>query len=1041
MSGQYHDPGNAEDLSTQQLHPAHRLEQGLLLANRFRIISQLGAGSQASVYAAHDTLLEVDVALKLIPDASADPISMQAIRNEVVLARKLQHSNIVRVHDVFADDSYVFFTMAYVQGMPLYERLLQPLSRQEYSRWGLQLLKALEACHSAGVTHGDVKPDNILIDKDNNLQLIDFGIGRTVATQRDMQTSGHEKYSAPEIVHSGTPTDTSDTFSAGKVLQDMLDAVSFSQFSLSDTVWRRKQYKLIDALTQDSPTSRPDIPRAAELFQRAPSVRLYTVIAASIAAISIALIGMLFLVLQDNQPPRLPERTVQIAIVHDPAFPLLSTMQDMLKYPLLTEPKTALIDQDQASRYIDNLSLAPWENANDRSDFAATLGADIVLVLDASPTDNDAYLLRANALLMPANTPLVDVTQTVNSSTMANDVYHFGDTVIKALFSAMKVDRSEPDMRFLSTLSTVSSDNPSVPVKRIQLQYPEYPGGWLTGAQQALEQGNILKAREQLDVLFALEPESDYWHLQGQLVRAQLNDDLPLAQQAINRLVEHYPDRPQLLATRADIHQWANNSQAAIADYQAALALSPQNGQLWFELARLEIINGDIEHAIDGPLTKALVAFRKAGDEEGEALVLNAFGVAHLRLADYAVAQRYFTDALALRSAKDYPFDRATTLANRANVAAINGDYTLAEEALNEASALLESLGNKARQAHVLDTLGFLFEEQGRYRQALEYYKRGLDIRIQEDDTTKQAESMSNVAYMHFLTGDFSLAEIYWQQAVNQFSTLNDQAHLLRSYQNLAQLSLVKGDNNAARRHLNQVADSLSPEQSQEKMYNDMLLSYLSFSEGRREEAQQRIARARTVAEETGDTRAWVEMVLWQAEICLLIADWSCLKSHINELEAQVTTQMIEASAVLAWLRTAYAAEQAPLPDPAQHELLSSLDNMSIPVVTELKIRLDLLHRLYDIPPLELIKQLANKVAPRFYQAYLQYHYLLALNGESLDVLSQQLAAHPDYWRNHLYYQPLEGESAQKLKQELLDAWLSQLTESQALQYQQTYID
>lgn len=1044
MTGQSHSSENADELSTQQLHSAHRLAANALLAGRFRVISQLGAGSQASVYAAHDTLLEVDVALKLIDGTPTDPQHLQAVRNEVVLARKLQHPNIVRVHDVFADDDHVFFTMAYVDGVPLYERLLQPISRTHYRRWSEQLLDALQACHQAGVRHGDIKPDNILIDNDDNLLLIDFGIGRAAQSSGDTQTSGHAAYSAPEVIQTGTPTATSDTYSAGKVLADMLAAVASARFSLSDTLWHRRQQRLIGKLTQHNPAARPDVAEAAGTLRNTPSPRLFSIVAAGAIAVLLVLATVFVLRQPGPETPVLPDRPLQVVMVHDPAFPLLGTMADILYGPLATEPAIAIISPEQATRLVENLAIQPWEISTERADMAAALGADVVVVLDAVATGSRAYLMRGAARLMPADKTLVDVTHEVQTATMNADIQQFAEKLVAALYTELAVDAPQPSLDYMAALR--SADSQSAPdlastVAALQQEYPDYPGGWLEGAQLALEENNLVRAREYLDVLFSLQPDSDYWHLQGQLLRAQMNDDLALAQQAANTLVAQYPNRPRLLATRAAIHEWAGNSEQAMADYQQALTLSPHNGQYWFELARLEIINGDIEYAIDEPLTKALVAFRKAGDSQGEGLVLNAFGVAHLRLSDYAVAQRYFTDALAIRDADTNPSDRATTLANLANVAAINGEFSVAEDALSEASSLLQAIGDKPRQAHVLDTLGFLYEERGRYQKALGFYKRGLDIRVQEDDNAKQAESMSNVAYMHFLTGDFSLAEIYWQQAINQFEKLNDQAHLLRTWQNMAQLSLVKGDNRAARRLLSRVADALTPEQSQEQMYNSLLFSYLHFNEGRLPDAREHMQNARKLADDSNDTRAWVAITLWQTEMCVMTADWQCVEAQLPRLQQEVTAEMLEAYAVLGWLTTAYRMETAAPDQASLEEYLATLNSLSIPVATELQIKLDLLERNPDLAATAAMQGVGDKVAPRFYQAYLQWLYLQALTGSQQDTLAQQLAAHPDYWRNHLYYQAVGADEGQARHQQLTERWLGQLSENQAEQYRQTYLE
>ena len=89
------------------------------LDNRFQIVEQLGSGAQATVFSAIDELLDVKVALKVIEGGASDPVKMQTIRNEVNIARQLQHPNIIRVHDVFSDGDTAFFTMAFIEGTEL----------------------------------------------------------------------------------------------------------------------------------------------------------------------------------------------------------------------------------------------------------------------------------------------------------------------------------------------------------------------------------------------------------------------------------------------------------------------------------------------------------------------------------------------------------------------------------------------------------------------------------------------------------------------------------------------------------------------------------------------------------------------------------------------------------------------------------------------------------------------------------------------------------------------------------------------------------
>ncbi|WP_232365073.1 tetratricopeptide repeat protein [Salinimonas marina] len=421
--------------------------------------------------------------------------------------------------------------------------------------------------------------------------------------------------------------------------------------------------------------------------------------------------------------------------------------------------------------------------------------------------------------------------------------------------------------------------------------------------------------------------------------------------------------------------------------------------------------------------------------------MLNAFGIAHLRLAEYEQAQRYFEDALTLRSAQTQPDERAKTLANLAIVGIIQGSFDEAEDSLQEARTLVEAQRDQAEQAHIMDTFGFLYEEQGRYPTALKYYKHGLDLRVQMSDTQLQPESMSNVAYMHFLIGDIALAEIYWQQALSLFTRNNDQSHQLRTQQNLIHLKLMKGDNTAASRELGELTQSLSPELGQERLYQHLLLSYLHFAKGSLQESIKHTEAAQSLAQQAEDPKAQLESSLWMGEICLRTADWPCLEQKLTQLSTQVDRTSSEQQMVYRWLKLAHAFHQGERVNESHPGYLALVNTTNMPIHVELKILLDIQER-FELSAQSLAMQKADQLhRPVFYQTHLQWLYLKAREGDeqSLARLEQQLAVHPDYWRNHLYYSVVPASSEQQ--QTLLSQWLQELPEEQIQTYQETYLE
>ncbi|OJF70929.1 serine/threonine protein kinase [Alteromonas sp. V450] len=1032
-------------LKTEALSLQTSFAINTLLSSRFRITEQLGAGAQGAVYCAKDELLGVDVALKIIEGGAQDPLKIQSIRNEVNIARQLQHPNIIRVHDVFTDGPHAFFTMAYVDGEPLFQRLQRPVSPAEYECWQQQLVESLLACKAVGIKHGDIKPDNVLIDHEGNVRLIDFGIGQDSAPQ--IQTSGHQHYTAPEIVQTGNASESSDTYSLGKVLEDILASVETSKLSVTHIFWHKKQRSLINQLTHRMPNQRLDL-ASITTHNDAQNSLVARLTPSGIAATFLALVIVASVVYAffTTSAARLPaDKPVQLVILTAPKYPLLDTINTLLRYPLSTHPNLVLDNSNETSTLIDNLGLTPFENSNQRTDLAAMLAADSVMLIDATPLDSTAYMLQATVLSMPSNLSVFTVTHSINTNTLSEDLDSFANKLINALFNAIGNDISPPDLRYLEALDNAWQQGKQLKnedtIDAIIAATPDYPGGWVAKSQLALQQGDFDTARNAIETLKTLPNLSQYWRLQGELIRAELNNDLALAQQAINALVDQYPDRPDLLATRAGIFQWAGEDAKAMEDYRSALSLRPNNGQLWFELARLQIINGQIDVATSESLTRALVAFRQAKDQIGESLVLNAFGIAYLRTADNATAARYFNEALALRDAKTQPSERAKTLANIAIATSLIGDYDTAESSLQEAIILLHDLGDLAQEAHVSDTLGFMFEERGQYVQALTHYKHGLDLRVQLNDKVLQPQSMSNVAYTHFLIGDISLAEIYWQQAKSLFELNGDTSHLMRTYQHLAQLSLVKGDNNATTRYLSLVESHNDVLHSQEKIYNHLLYSFLNFANGNLQKAIEHMTKAEAIAKATDDARGEIEAMLWKGEICLLTADWPCLAQSIASVEPMVMPEYHEQRAVLKWLTVALKHHDGTLSSSDSSFYQSLVEDANIPVMTEIKILLDMQERLSLGADSALMTKLSTAIKPTYYQPYLQWLYLKASQGDiaATEKLKQKLALYPTYWRSHLYYKVIPGK--ENIADELAKRWLSKLTENQASAYQKAYLD
>jgi serine/threonine protein kinase len=205
------------------------LRTGQQFAERYEIEAVVGSGGMGSVYRARDLELEEVVAIKTLrPEFVADTISIERFKQEIRLARRLSHGNIVRTHDLGQWRGVYYLTMEYVEGMTVRE-LIDTRGQLGISATlavGSQLAAALSAAHEQGIVHRDVKPQNLLLDKDGVLKVMDFGIARLAERTSTLTEAGlvvgTPAYMSPEQLLAEAIDARSDLYAAGIVLYECL---------------------------------------------------------------------------------------------------------------------------------------------------------------------------------------------------------------------------------------------------------------------------------------------------------------------------------------------------------------------------------------------------------------------------------------------------------------------------------------------------------------------------------------------------------------------------------------------------------------------------------------------------------------------------------------------------------------------------------------------------------------------------------------------------------------------------------------------------
>jgi len=203
-------------------------QTNLLLGNRYRLLHQAGKGGMALVYEAYDTMLERPVAIKLLKQDFVDNQAFrERFRQEAKSAANLSHPNIVTVHDFGFDDNGVYIVMEFVPGTDLKSRINENgvFSLVEGLPLIMQACAGLGYAHRAGIVHCDVKPQNMLVTRDNRLKITDFGIARALSTINSQEKYdvvwGSPQYIAPEQAAGSPPTPASDVYSLGVVIYEL----------------------------------------------------------------------------------------------------------------------------------------------------------------------------------------------------------------------------------------------------------------------------------------------------------------------------------------------------------------------------------------------------------------------------------------------------------------------------------------------------------------------------------------------------------------------------------------------------------------------------------------------------------------------------------------------------------------------------------------------------------------------------------------------------------------------------------------------------
>tara|TARA_B100000676_G_scaffold29090_1_gene27107 strand:+ start:1561 stop:4566 length:3006 start_codon:yes stop_codon:yes gene_type:complete len=209
-----------------------------IILERYQVIRELGSGGMGTVFLAHDTKLQRDVAIKVLKDSALEEqASIDRFKREVKAIASLSHPNVISLHDFAEEDGHFYAVMEYVNGTTLDSHLdSNSMSRSDAVSVAIGMANGLTAAHQSGIVHRDIKPSNVMLTSDNLVKILDFGLATNrkalelseeTMSASDLQTQigtimGTVGYMSPEQVKGHSADKRSDIFSFGAVLYEML---------------------------------------------------------------------------------------------------------------------------------------------------------------------------------------------------------------------------------------------------------------------------------------------------------------------------------------------------------------------------------------------------------------------------------------------------------------------------------------------------------------------------------------------------------------------------------------------------------------------------------------------------------------------------------------------------------------------------------------------------------------------------------------------------------------------------------------------------
>ncbi len=737
------------------------LQPGDLIGARYEIVALLGEGGMGAVYKALDREVERTVALKLIrPELASNPAILARFKQELLTAHQVTHRNVIRIYDISEADGVKFITMEFVEGDDL-RRILTDEGRLPVERTVeiiRQVCHALDAAHSAGVIHRDLKPQNIMQEtKTGRILVMDFGLARTIGGDGMTQTGallGTIEYMSPEQSMGKALDQRSDIFAVGLIFYELLvGKTPYKADTAMASLLRRNQERAVPAAELDSSVPKPLSDIVSKCLERDLEHRYQSVQEILFDLDAFQGSRPTFASISLPVPVVLPKPTTPWKWVGIGAIALVVVGGGwFVVRPALDHSNSSGAVSDAKGPEL-SLAILPFQNTSgdpsldqwgsNLADMLTTAVGQSAHLRIVSPDRLHQVLtdLRVTPGTAVDSSMLTNVAKFSNADTLVwGKFFKNGDKIhIEGTVKDLKSGRDNP-----ISVDAASQNDISAPVN----QLAELIRQNLTvssDVQKELKASSFQPTSKSASALSA--------YLQGLQMRRQ-GKNLE-AVKLFEAAVQADPDFALAYSRLAETNSALGYDSQAEQASRKAMELDSQ-----LPLAEKYLIEANHARVMKDS-NKAVETYQKlAASQPGDGDVQFALGNAYLDAGQFDKARAQYAKVL-----KNDPKNLAA-LIQTGWLEVVNGKPQAGLDPLNSALTLAVELENEEQHAQVLQFLGIAYDVMNKYEEALRNVNQSLEINKKLGDKSAEANNYSEIGDIQGNLGKPDLAYAAYNQAL-----------------------------------------------------------------------------------------------------------------------------------------------------------------------------------------------------------------------------------------------------------------------------------